>query len=519
MKINISALLNSNYVKIFLAFAVILYIICPDYFLQASEYDTFQYCQYKSLCFRCLIGFPLLIILKIKCETKIILLAISLSISLCGSIESVLSLMQLLGITESKHSVFRITGSLYNPGPLGGYLAVCEAVAIAYFIKNKLYLPTANKFEKYYFTTSILLISVVLPATFSRTAWIALIISVGYLILSHQDIRKYLKNNLRNVVIVSVIVCGLIAGVFAKKSVSASGRFMIWKISAIAISESPIYGNENFEVAYRDASIKYFSQKTYSDAEFRAVDFVDNAFNEYLEVAVRFGIPVSLIFILIIAGGFWIGHKHQRFEFCAGLLAWSIFACASYPLHIANFVILLFFCLLGCVYPNNNKYFLPILGIICFIMSIFGYKYYSSKSDDIQLLKIADSYYSQRDYITAAYYYNKFYPQLSYNKTYMYKYGYSLFMSNQTDKAITIFTETYNKNGNPNICKILGKLYLRKGDLINAEKYLTQTINIIPNRIESYNLLIDIYSREDYRNELLETQLKNFTKTHKFKDI
>ena len=152
-------------------------------------------------------------------------------------------------------------------------------------------------------------------------------------------------------------------------------------------------------------------------------------------------------------------------------------------------------------------------------MSIFGYKYYSPKSDDVQLLKIADSYYCQRDYITAAYYYNKYYPQLSYNKTYMYKYGYSLFMSNQTVKAITIFTETYNKNGNPNICKILGKLYLSKGDLINAEKYLTQAINILPNRIESYNLLIDIYSRDDYRNELLETQLKNFTKTHKFKDI
>ncbi|MCQ2973495.1 MAG: O-antigen ligase family protein [Bacteroidales bacterium] len=518
MKINILSLVKKDYFLIFLAFALIFWIICPDYFLSASEYDTFQYSQFKSICFRGLIGFPLLILLKIKCESKNILLAIVFAISLSGAIESVLSLMQLLGIIESKHAVFRITGSFYNPGPLGGYLAICDVVAIAYFIKNKLYLSNANKFEKCIFTTFILLISIVLPATFSRTAWIALIISIGYLILSRQEIRNYFKNNLRNVLIISAIILGLITLVFAKKSVSSSGRFLIWKISSIAIAESPISGNGNFEVAYRDASIKYFSQKTYSDSEFRAVDYVNNAFNEYLEIAVRFGVPISLLFIILIVVCFIIGHKHHRNEFCVGLLALTVFSCASYPLHLANFVILLIFCLLGCVLPAENKIFLPIIGLICFVMSIFGYKYYLPKSDDILLLSQPDFFYSNKDYSTAAYYYNKLYPQLSYNELFMYKYGYSLFMNNQTEKAITIFNEIYNKNGNPNICKILGKLYLCKSDFVNAEKYLTQTINILPNRIESYNLLIDMYSRDDYKNEILEKQLKTFIATHKFKD-
>ena len=103
--------------------------------------------------------------------------------------EAVLSLLQLIGLAQSHHAIFRITGTFYNPGPLGGYLAVCDAVAIAFFIKYQLYKSDANPISKYFLGTAILLISMVLPATFSRTAWIALIVASIYIALTCDDVR------------------------------------------------------------------------------------------------------------------------------------------------------------------------------------------------------------------------------------------------------------------------------------------------------------------------------------------
>lgn len=43
--------------------------------------------------------------------------------------ESVLGMRQLFGEVVSNHSMFPMTGSFSNPGPYGGFIAVCSAVA------------------------------------------------------------------------------------------------------------------------------------------------------------------------------------------------------------------------------------------------------------------------------------------------------------------------------------------------------------------------------------------------------
>ena len=62
-------------------------------------------------------------------------------------------------------------------------------------------------------------------------------------------------------------------------------------------------------------------------------------------------------------------------------------------------------------------------------------------------------------------------------------------MNGEYDKAKRYFIESIDICGNPNVFKILGKIYVSQNDYVNAEKCLLRAIDILPNRIEPYNLL------------------------------
>ena len=49
---------------------------------------------------------------------------------LTGLVEAVWGMQQLHGYAYSNHSLFRLTGSFFNPGPYSGYLAVILPVCL-----------------------------------------------------------------------------------------------------------------------------------------------------------------------------------------------------------------------------------------------------------------------------------------------------------------------------------------------------------------------------------------------------
>ncbi len=92
---------------------------------------------------------------------------------LTGLIEAVWGMQQLHGHAYSNHSLFRLTGSFFNPGPYCGYLAVILSVC----------LWTALRFQKgmrcfgWVCAGAIL---IVLPAGMSRSAWMAAVVACGW---------------------------------------------------------------------------------------------------------------------------------------------------------------------------------------------------------------------------------------------------------------------------------------------------------------------------------------------------
>ena len=142
------------------------------------------------------------------------------ALSLWLAYESVLGIMQLLGIIVSHNSMCPMTGDFANSGPYGGFLAVCIAVVFAAAWKWR---DSGNLYDRILFWLSSVsgcLGIVVLPASMSRTGFVALLVSAVAFALIDTESKSYFKSH-------KWLILSVVAVAFCLKKDSALGRFLI----------------------------------------------------------------------------------------------------------------------------------------------------------------------------------------------------------------------------------------------------------------------------------------------------
>lgn len=149
------------------------------------------------------------------------------ALSLWLAYESVLGIMQLLGIAVSHNSMCPMTGDFANSGPYGGFLAVCIAVVFAAAWRWR---DSVNLYDRILFWLSSVsgcLGIVVLPASMSRAGFVALVMSAVAFALIDTESKSYFKSH--KWLILSVVAVAFVvgAGAFCLKKDSALGRFLI----------------------------------------------------------------------------------------------------------------------------------------------------------------------------------------------------------------------------------------------------------------------------------------------------
>lgn len=90
---------------------------------------------------------------------------------------------------------------------------------------------------------------------------------------------------------------------FSAESSFCQRTFVNVEISCLAIAESPVVGHgaDGFVSAYGRAQEEYFANGEYSETEELVAGSPEYAFNEYLQVAVEYGIPFLFVVLLVIA--------------------------------------------------------------------------------------------------------------------------------------------------------------------------------------------------------------------------
>ncbi|OUP22720.1 hypothetical protein B5F32_00515 [Parabacteroides distasonis] len=432
-----------------------------------------------------------------------------------GLIEAIWGFKQLQGWTQSSHSLFRLTGSFFNPGPYSGYLAITLPIALGILLKQ------SKRNILYYFAMlCILTIIVILPAGMSRSAWIAAICSCAWVYAMYRLDWKRIKIELiqhkKPYIICGFLGCVLfLAGstyFYTLKKDSADGRFLMWKVTAKAIQKYPVIGTGlgGFPAAYAEAQAEYMTSRKASEQEKWIAGCPEYAFNEYLQIGLEQGIIGLALFMTCLGSIVYKGIKNKRYACCGGIIALAIFAFSSYPLQLPEFWVVLIFLGVMCVTPNpdqiqkdetepsHNEWYkrvfligVAILGITLFWTQKDYYRAYQ-KWDRAQM------FYNNKAYRAALEEYEPLYPLLKHKPGFLFEAAQCLSKTRQFEQANEYLRRAVLLSADPMLYYMMAKNEQSLGQYRQAEKHLLHAIDILPERIYPYYLLMNLYTEPSY---------------------
>ena len=378
--------------------------------------------------------------------------AIVWSLLAFGVKEAVLGLLQVYGYEASNHSLYELTGSFYNPGPYSGFLAMCLPLALHEWLEGK-------RIWKHVALMALVLMVVVLPSGMSRTAWLAAIVASGYVWGMHYRGRLYRYRKYFWIGGLLLMISAI--GAYHWKKDSADGRLLMWKVSVQAVMEHPWLGVgwEHVAGAYGDAQERYFASGLATEQEEYVAGAPEYVFNEYLQVAMAWGVPALCGICVLVLVAFCLGHGSRQYGVCGALLSLAVFAFASYPFQFLMFrlafVALLVACAMGCRKPGVQ--------VLALVLGIDAGVY------------LAD---------------NRSTP----NARRMFEQAHALHQAGQWDASTELLRETMAVSSDAMVLNIIGKNCQALGRYDEAEHWFVRSTHRLPNRIYPYYLLAKLYA-------------------------
>ncbi len=132
---------------------------------------------------------------------------------ICGIVEATTGIKQAFGAENSNHSLFSVTGTFFNPGPYGGYLAVILSLALGYLASKYEYAQKIfGSFKQIrdirlgrilwamlfcIASCTVMATIIIFPSTMSRAAFVATGFAVIIIVLSNRVVYAPVMNYIR----------------------------------------------------------------------------------------------------------------------------------------------------------------------------------------------------------------------------------------------------------------------------------------------------------------------------------
>lgn len=435
---------------------------------------------------------------------------LSIALMIWGGAEAVWGLCQLYGFAVSGHSRYALTGSFFNPGPYAGYLAMVLPVCLYHWISLQYSwsaLELGMKIEKCLTACAGICILCVLPATMSRSAWLAAGISCLWVYGTYKEwgwycLHLWCENRRRVIkVAIGIMAALILAGglLFLLKPDSAKGRLFMWKIACQAVVEKPLLGHgvDSFAGAYGEAQEKYFARGDYAQWEEYVAGSPEYAFNEYLRFAVELGLPVTFCLLLVILVCLIAGVQKLHWGVCGAILSLLVFAFSSYPFHLPVFIITFAGLLAACVIGNNRMgWMLFAIGIGA--IGILGRDGAYEKLNACREWANIRILYHSGAYEAAEKEYKQLLPVLEDRAAFLFEYGHCLHKQGEVNESNRILKQALRSSSDPMILNVMGKNCQQKGDYWAAEEWFIRSTHRLPGRIYPYYLLAKLYKEPGF---------------------
>ena len=417
-----------------------------------------------------------------------------------GAFESVLGILQILGLRQSNNNLFVVTGTLSNPGPYGGLVAIIMSISSGYYQSLKSKVSRFSRIEGIVCLMTICLNVMVLPASMSRAGWAAFAVAGIILSIRNGWARRFLSGHRgRSVALVTAILI-LSSAAFLIKKESALGRVHMWDIECRAIAERPVTGAGPGRRlwAYGEAQADYFEQENRSWMRKRLAGSPEYTFNEYLGIGMEAGVLAMLISIMTVVMAI-ITLLGRNSPWGYGLIALSVFAMSSYPLSTTAHS-----CLLSAMLAVASVPTIPFKGrpyaiaysctafIIAMVFLLLIYYPHAKQIRGAEEEWIMSRGWLQMHradlVITDA---ESFYPLLKNDCHFLYDYGYALFKVGRYEKSIEILSEGAVLSSDPAFHIMTGRTFEALGRHDLAMKEYLHAHYMAPGRIYPLKMLME----------------------------
>ena len=428
---------------------------------------------------------------------------------LYGFIEACWGLSQIYGFTFSNHALYSLTGSFYNPGPYSGYLSMMLPVCVNEWLKHR---KEGNSWRNFFPMIVMGMILCVLPAGMSRSAWIAAALSSLYVVCMQfrGTIADYLRHHRKKSYLYGgLLVIGLsvaLAFIYSMKKESAQGRVFLWKTGIAAIGQDPWTGCgwNKVGAAYGYAQEEYFSKGDYTATEEHVAANPEYAFNEYIQVAVAWGVPALCLILIIVVLSVCSAHRRKLYGLCGAFISLMLFSFSSYPFQFPAFLSALTVLVITCGMCGlsiGNKIVKGVCLVVYMGVAIYSGYMCSGEQEKLQVCKKwmnSRIYYNSGTYALCVDEYSSLYNRMKWNSRFLFEYGHALHKLSRYKESNSVLEEGMKVSGDVMFLNIIGKNEYAMKDYGKAEYWLLRSVHRLPTRIYPYYLLAKLYSDSSY---------------------
>lgn len=408
----------------------------------------------------------------------LISIVLIVSLLICGSYEALYGIIQIIQ-RESHSAQFCLTGTFHNPGPYSAYLMLSAVICMAWRPKERY----INMFRK----GVLILTLITLPTTWSRAAFIAVII---------LSLWIYRKVYWRWRYIIWGVLIIVAAGFYILKQGSANGRLLIWQASLNSWWESPFWGVGigGFPKAYSDGIANLYS----SDPElslFASAGVTEYAFNDLLKIMIEQGtVGLLLSFSLICIGMYRLYRCSQPLYY--GMLSIFIFSLFSYPMELFPYQLIAVLVLAYAASTPSNRHRFTVCKWWVFPVGLYGI--YLALGIHRQ---IKEQIELRREYLLFAHmedvaFIKDFYELLPYGKdnpVYLFEFGKLLRTFGRYTDSNAMLRQGSCLSSDPMFHILIGNNHRDLQHYEEAESAYQEAFSRMPNRVYPLFQLMNLY--------------------------
>ena len=323
-----------------------------------------------------------------------------------------------------------------------------------------------------------------------------------------------------------VILSLLLAYCYWVKKDSADGRLLIWICSIKLLAKSPLWGHGigGFDTLYMDIQADYFRKRGVFNHFALLADNIKHPFNEYLNIAIKFGLSGLSILLFFMAWLYLSYKKHPNREKSTAIYALtsiSTFSFFSYPFTYPFTWIVSIYCIYVIMKDYTTTCFRHwtkrIIHIIIFICSFICITTLSQHIYSEKKWKEANNLILLKKDETALSLFKELKNTLGTNPYFLYNYAVILQKYGMYEKSLAIALSCKHYLADYDLELVLGENYTHTGDFKKAETHYLQASWMCPSRfLPSYKLLL-LYKKIGHHQKAKEIAIQIIHKPIKHK--